>query len=69
MNAYLALPAEERIDLFYEMCESILNNTETDRADEIENAKAMYRGGLSIEAISKYTQLSPDLLRNVLTTW
>jgi lambda repressor-like predicted transcriptional regulator len=29
----------------------------------------MYRGGLSIEAISKYTQLSPDLLRNVLTTW
>ncbi len=67
MNAYLALPAEERIDLFYEMCESILNNTETDRAEEIENAKAMYRGGLSIEAISKYTQLSPDLLRNVLT--
>jgi transcriptional regulator with XRE-family HTH domain len=67
MNAYLALPAEERIDLFYEMCKSILNNTETDRAEEIENAKAMYRGGLAIDVIAKYTKLSPDLLRAVLT--
>jgi hypothetical protein len=49
------------------MCKSILNNTETDRAEEIENAKAMYRGGLAIDVIAKYTKLSPDLLRAVLT--
>lgn len=67
ISAYLALPADERLILFGEMSKSILGNTETKRAEEIENAKAMYRGGLAIETIAKYTQLSPELLRNVLT--
>ena len=74
MNAYLALPAPERLELFTVMCVSILSQAvaeetpvkrEEENSAEVKNAMIMMRAGIPLDDIARYTCLSFELLSEI----
>ena len=75
MNAYLALPRKERLDLFTAMCFSVLGqgtgknapitSEDMESNADIKNAAIMIRAGIPLDDIARYTHLSLELLTTI----